>query len=314
MDQIRDVLMSWRAMDVIDLAREDRDAVVAILNLLCDDDVTVRLRALSAMKEILSGSDEGVRTFVLNHGFESIVNCLTDDDSRVPPRAAGVLSVLLDGVVLDEARFALLLDAVASRAQCEDVLTCISFIDLLKKAEIQSPGEGISMKIRSLASSGSLWARLMGLRVLINLGSLDGYWKSLRDSIEALLSTGNDLLIELALDLLDDSLEFQGTPEMMKELVRFIAILKAAEVNENSVFLRTRMGSVRKKLEDVLLSYYRSRPVEAVEAIGDLLREGRSEDALVLMFIIGRTDLLIRVWVENVEPELIELLKASQTA
>ncbi|CAD5243449.1 hypothetical protein [Thermococcus camini] len=313
MDQIREMLTSWQAMDVINIANDDDHVLMSLLGLLEDDDSTVRLRALMAIGKLLEDSDTGVRTLILSQGFMSLAGRLTDEDPRVVYRALEVLTPLLENTPLDEERFLVLLDAAAQVMAGGDTLTCLSILDLFERVRVPPLGKDGLSKIRSLVFSDSLWTRLLGLRVLLNMGTIAGYWEFLTASMASLISSGNALMIELGIDLLEEVLEFHATPEMMRRLVRFTSLLRAVETGEENVFLRTRAGEVRKDLENVLFSYYTSRHEEALDAVRSLLSDGRGEDALFLLFIIGKTDLLLRMWEENggIEPDLVEALRPS---
>ncbi|NJE30430.1 hypothetical protein E3E38_05110 [Thermococcus sp. 18S1] len=315
MDQIKEILTSWQAMDVINIANDDDHVLMYLLGLLDDDDSTIRLRALVAIGKLLEDSDAGVRTLILNQGFMSLAGRLTDEDPRVVYRALEVLTPLLENASLDEERFIVLLDAAAQVMAGGDTLTCLSILDLFERVQVPPLGKDGLSKVRSLVFSDSLWARLLGLRVLLNMGTIAGYWEFLAASMASLLSSGNALMIELGIDFLEEVLEFHVTPEMMRRLVRFTSLLRAVETGEENVFLRTRAGKVRKDLENALFSYYSSRHEEALEAVRSLLSDGRGEDALFLLFIIGKTDLLLRMWEENggIEPELIEVLRPSRS-
>ncbi|ASJ08466.1 hypothetical protein A3L11_04150 [Thermococcus siculi] len=315
MDQIKEIVMSWRAMDAIDLVREDREVLVPLLRLLDEEDSTLRLRTLEVVEGILREYGDGMRKLVMKYGFESTVACLSDEDPRVVDRAGKVLSLLLRDTLLDEEGFLLLLETLAAAIDCSDVLMCTSFVDLLKGVETAPIGENGLMRIRSIATSGSLAGRLMALRVLVNMGRVDGHWRSLRKTLEVLLSSGNLLLIELAMDFLEEVAEFPGTGEMMRELLGFVFRLRYLEANGENVILRNRAVKVRAALENAISSYYRAHREEAAYLMRELLMEGRERDALFLAFVLGDADLMFRMWMEAGErPELMELLNQSQSA
>ncbi len=58
MDQIKEIVMSWRAMDIINIASEDEDVIKSLIKLLGEGDATIRLRALTA----IGGSLSKIRT------------------------------------------------------------------------------------------------------------------------------------------------------------------------------------------------------------------------------------------------------------
>lgn len=74
---------------------------------------------------------------------------------------------------------------------------------------------------------------------------------------------------------------------MVRHLPGIINVLEDIENDARSSLLRSRASKLRDKVEKILLSYYRSRREEALEAIRKLLVEGRVEEALNLTLILG---------------------------
>ncbi|AFL94938.1 hypothetical protein CL1_0733 [Thermococcus cleftensis] len=296
MNQIEEIIKSWRALDVVKLASTDRSAVLALLELLSNPDTAVRLRTLAALAELVEGTDDGTKKFLLNHGLEPLTKLLSDDDPRVVHRTIEVLARLLKSVPLDEKRFLQLLNSAVEVMKNGDTLARLSLIDLFGRIQVPSLSEEGLSKVHSIASSDFLWVRLLGLRVLLSSGRLEGYEERLVEGLESLLLSGNALTIELGIGLLMEIMRFHSTPGAMKALSRFPSILKAVETGGGDVFLRRKAAEARKNLEETLLAYYGSRHDEALEAARALLGDGRGEDALFLLFTIGRTDLLSHLW------------------
>ena len=313
MDQIRDLLMSWQAMDVINLAKNDRKTLISLINLLNDGDNSLCLRVLRAIEGVLS--DPKTKTFILKNGFEPIIGCLASGDSRIVYRSTRVLSQLLKNLSLDTERFLRLVSVMAEAADCGDPVTCLSLIELGKQLEVHNLEDGKLDVIRSIARSGPLGRRLMGLRVLLNLGKLDGLWRILRESIEDMVSTGNALFADLALDFLDDALRLPPTPEMMEELVHLIPPLRKIETEGENVILRSKARELRSKLGGLISSYYRSRGDEALRLIKKLLDHGHEREALSLVLAIGDPELMSKIWTEiRADPRSGEAQEQFQTA
>ncbi|ASJ11684.1 hypothetical protein [Thermococcus thioreducens] len=316
MDQIRELVMSWRAMDIINIANGDEYVVESLLGLLGDEDTTTRLRALTAIGKLLGDPDGKIKSVVLKKGFNRLVTLLGDEDGRIVSRTLEVLLRLLEGVQIDENRLLTLIEASVPVAERGDTFIYLSLLELFRKLQMPPLSWRVGAKIDGLLNADNIYLRTLGMRLLLNSGSLDGKGKVVLGCITDLLTSSNVLLIEAGLDFLEEVLAFHLSPDMMKHLVRFLHVLKGLENGAESVLVRSRASSVRTEVERVLFSYYRSRTEEALEVIKELLLGRHVEEALHLALILGGTSLLLSLWTGesgDPDPKLMELLMPSRT-
>ncbi|WP_258083171.1 HEAT repeat domain-containing protein [Thermococcus thermotolerans] len=316
MDQIRELVMSWRAMDIINIANGDEYVVESLLRLLGDEDTTTRLRALTAIGKLLGDPDGKIKSVVLKKGFSRLVTLLGDEDGRIVSRTLEVLLRLLEGVQIDENRLLTLIEASVPVAEREDTFIYLSLLELFRKLQMPPLSWKVGAKIDGLLNADNIYLRTLGMRLLLNSGSLDGKSKVVLECITDLLTSSNVLLIEAGLDFLEEVLAFHLSPDMMKHLVRFLHVLKNLENGAESVLVRSRASSVRTEVERVLFSYYRSRTEEALEVIKELLLGRHVEEALNLALMLGGTSLLLSLWAgegDGPDPKLLmELLMPSR--
>ncbi len=312
MDQIREIVLSWQAMDIIEIAGGNDYVVLSLLNLLGDEDPTIRLRALTALGELLKEQDGKIRPLIIKNSFSKLVSLLGDDDPRIVTRSIEVLSQVLEGVQIDEARLSLLLNGAIDVARRDDTFLYITLLDLLGRLQLPPLGWEVRRRIDELLSSDDLYVKTVGARLLLSSGNLEGRGRTVLECVRGLLDSGNVLLIETGLSFLEEVLTFHLSTETMAYLVEFLSLLKGIENGAENVIIRARASNVRTELEKVLSSYYSSRPEEALEVIRGLLVRGRAEDGLTLALIVGGTPLLLRLLEEEAgrgDSELAGILK-----
>ncbi|WP_297091384.1 hypothetical protein [Thermococcus sp.] len=316
MDQIRELVMSWRAMDVIDIANGDEYVVTSLLRLLEDEDTTTRLRALTALGELLKDPDGKTKSAVLRNGFNRLVALLGDKDSRIVSRTLEVLLRLLDGMQIDEIKLLTLIDASVPVAERGDTFIYLSLLDLFRKLQMPPLSWRSRARIDGLLNADNMYVRGLGMRLFLNSGNLDGRSEAVLECITDLLTSNNVLLIEAGLDFLEEVLAFHLSADMMRRLVSFLNVLKNIENGAENILIRSRASNVRTEVEKVLFSYYRSRKEEALGVIKELLLEKRVEEALNLALILGGASLLLSLWAredDGLDPTLMELLMPSRT-
>jgi hypothetical protein len=316
MDQIRELVMSWRAMDIIDIANGDEYVVTSLLNLLEDEDTATRLRALTALAELLKEQNGRIKSTVLRNGFNRLMVLLRDEDSRIVSRTIEVLLRLFDGIQIDEFRLLALIDAVVPIMERDDTFLHLLVLDLFGELQMPPLSWKSRERINELLSSNNLYIQALGMRLFLNSGSLDGKGREVLECISHLMRSDNVLLVETGLDFLEEVLAFHMSPDMMKSLVGFLPILKDIENRAENVLIRSRASNVRTEVEKALFSHYGSKKDEALEVMRELLLKGRVEDALNLALIIGGTALLIKLWEEDPEgadPRLADLLGFPKT-
>jgi len=315
MDQIREIVMSWQALDIIDIAGGDEYVVRSLLNLLEDDDPTVRLRALTALNELLKESDGRLRRTILREGFVRFVSLLDGPDGRVVARTIEVLRNLLSGSQIDEDKLLLLIDGSISVVRRGDTFLYVSFLDLLKSLELPPLSWRSRMKVEELLSKDDIHVKAIGMRLLLDSGSLEGRDGEVISGIIKLLKSENVLLLEKGFEFLQEVLTFHLLPSTMELLVGVLSVLKEVEGSAENVILRSRAASVRTELERTLFAYYNTRRDEALEVIKRLMERGDVEAGLNLALILGGTSLLLKLWEEDAENSdlpLIDLLKSSK--
>ncbi|ASJ15462.1 hypothetical protein [Thermococcus radiotolerans] len=315
MDQIRELVMSWRAMDIIDIANGDEYVVTSLLGLLRDEDAATRLRALTALGELLKEQNGRIKSTVLRNGFNRLTVLLGDEDGRIVSRTIEVLLRLFDGVQIDELRLLALIDAVVPVVERNDTFLYLSVLDLFGKLQMPPLSWKSRERINELLSSDNLYLQALGMRLFLNSGSLDGKGRAVLECISGLMTSDNVLLVEAGLDFLEEVLAFHMSPDMMGPLVGFLPILKDIENGAENVLIRSRASNVRTEVEKVLFSYYSPRKDEALDVMREFLIEGRVEEALNLALIIGGTALLMKLWEEDpegVDPRLADLLGFSR--
>lgn len=292
MDQIKEIVMSWRAMDIINIASEDEDVIKSLIKLLGEGDATIRLRALTAIGELIKNTDGKVKSEVLKMGLGRLLDLLRDSDGRIVSRALEVLSKLLEGMVINDQRLLALINASIPLAERGDTFVYLSLLELFRGLQVPSPSERVREIIDDLLSSNNLYVRGLGMRLLLSSGGLDGNEKTAMECAVGLLTSDNALLMETGLNFLEETIEFHPTPRVVRHLPGIINVLEDIENDARSSLLRSRASKLRDKVEKILLSYYRSRREEALEAIRKLLVEGRVEEALNLTLILGGKSLL----------------------
>ncbi len=97
-EEIRNLILSWRIVDAVELALRDTGVLRILLKLLEDRDGTTRTRAFMALNEVVKRGDERVRFTVATEGFDAILRGLSSGDSKVAMKAVRVLKNLVEGV------------------------------------------------------------------------------------------------------------------------------------------------------------------------------------------------------------------------
>ncbi|NJE05818.1 hypothetical protein E3E36_06605 [Thermococcus sp. M36] len=295
MGQIRELVLSWRAEGMVKSSWDDQGAVTSLLELLDEGDAATRVRALVVLGELLKNSRGAVRSQVMEVS-ERLVALLGEGDRRVAAKALDVLTVLLDGAHVSERMLLAMVDVAESMANSGDTFLYLSVLDLLREVRLPALSKRGEARIRALLSSKNPYIKIIGIRLSIGYGMPPETSGNVLAGILELMDSGRVILLETALDLLEEALE-TGLPDgAMPHLVGFLGALGDLGSGGQDIFLRSRALDVQSKVERILFEYYDGRRGDAVEVIEALIRSRRVKDAINLALILGGTPLLLRLW------------------
>ncbi|WP_238516409.1 hypothetical protein [Thermococcus onnurineus] len=293
-DKIRELILSWQMRDVVKLSQDSEGVLLTLIELLSEEDSITKIRALSALEEILKGADKKTKSLILRNGFDAIVGTLREEDERLKVRALRVLKRLLEGNPLTKNQLSKLVDALVSLGSDNDGLSWLEAVELTEKISTAYPIDGVLSRINSLLTSFNLREKALGIRLLLALGGFsEENWDPIVSGISELLRSEDPLLVEVGLDAAANMLKLPIVLPMERILGNILPALKKLTKGADTLVLRAKARKVMSLLEGALYNYYRSRPIEARNAVRKFLSEGFVEEAMILSLVVGDSSLLL---------------------
>ncbi|WP_157723200.1 hypothetical protein [Thermococcus barossii] len=309
-DELREMVLSWQINEAVELALRDSDVLLMLLDMVGHGDEDTKVRALLALGEVLKKGDDRTKLLVMNNGFGTIVSALESGSPRLVTKALRVLSVLVDGFPLRKDEFLYLVDVLVSLISDPKMeFASIEMANLVTKLTTSHPSPAIRSKISWLVSHENPRLKGMGLRLLLNVFVFTGDSKSvltlLEEASDLLLGDGDDLLRDFVLDVLLEALHAELPGESIKSLPRLLSRVKKLAVQSDDFLIRSKAKKLQGRIEEILASYYRSRPDEAKNVLHRLVLEGEYEMAMDLAISLG-DEFLLRWLSKTLEHEGIE--------
>ncbi|NJD99003.1 hypothetical protein E3E26_04275 [Thermococcus sp. LS1] len=293
-DKIRELILSWQMRDAVKLSRDSEEVLLALIELISEEDRITKIRALSALGEVLKGADKKTKSLILGNGFDAIVGTLREGDERLKVRALRVLKRLLEGNPLTKNQLAKLVDALASLVSDNDGLAWLEAVELTGNISTTYSIDGVLSRIDPLLTSPNLREKALGIRLLLALGGpSEENWGSIVSGIAELLRSKDPLLVEVGLDSAADMLNLPIALPMERIIENILPALKEFTKSADTLVLRAKAREVIGLLEGALYNYYRSRPIEARNAVRKFLSAGFVDEAMMLSLVVGDSSLLL---------------------
>ncbi|SEW15607.1 hypothetical protein [Thermococcus thioreducens] len=308
-DELRELVLSWQIKEAVRLAMEDSDVLLMLLDLVREDDVNTKVRALLALYEVLKGEDGETKLLVINEGFDAIISALKSKEPRLVTKSLKVLSALVEGFPLRKEEFLKLVDILVELVKDPGMeFASIEMAELVTKLTVAQPSPAVRSKVAWLISSDNPRLKGMGLRLLLNIFVFTGDPKSFKTLLEGaseLLLSDDDILVDFVLDVLAEALQ-RGVPEdAMKVLPRVLSRVKRIVARSDDFFIRSKAKRLARMGEEALYNYYRSRPEEAKNTLHRLVLNGEYSTAMDLAISLG-DEFLIKWLSKTLEKEGVE--------
>jgi hypothetical protein len=284
--KIRSFVLSWQMREAVQRAAEDEDALSELLQLLKEDDDSVKMRVLSALEEVVRDSENSVRVNVLKEGFPLFLDAIVRNES-LASRALSVLARLIEGVPLPKRMINDLLGVLSNILLKGDNLLWIDIVDMVSKLQPPLPEETVGYVV-PLLDSENPGARSVGIRLVLlleNPGEVG--WSKILGVLGDLIRFGDPLVVGTALDSVMSILSSPyGVP--MEYVVRMLySPLKNITSSDHDAFIKGQAREVMSLLYGAVSNYYRSRPDDGRELAAKLMKEGLLEEAIFVAMAAG---------------------------
>lgn len=277
-----ELVTSWQFREAVQLALDDEDALVEVVRLLRSDDLAVVVGALSVLEEAIPQIGDGAKFRVLREGFDDLLR-LVRADVPVARRAVGVLRQLLSSVPLSRNQLVKLVEVLAEVAGGEN--GPILLPDLFELASKLRPifFDELVDPIRKMVTSDNPNVALLGakLAVTMEIPAFIG-WRDVLDALSRVLRGENAVAAELALEVVSNLGSLLLEAPILCVIKSLYSPLKMLSRDGSDAVIRGRAMGVFKRFREAVFSYYRTRPSEARANAEELLREGFTEEAILV--------------------------------
>ncbi|WP_297091386.1 hypothetical protein [Thermococcus sp.] len=308
-DELREMVLSWQIKEAVRLALEDSDVLLMLLDLVREDDVNTKVRALLALYEVLKKGNEETRLLVINNGFDAVISSLKSKEPRLVTKSLKVLSALAEGFPLRKEEFLELVDILVELVKDPEMeFASLEMAELVTKLTVAHPSPAVRSKVTWLLSQDNPRLRGMGLRLLLNIFVFTGDTKSFETLLEEaseLLLSDDDILVDFVLDVLSEALQGDVPDDAIKVLPRVLSRVKRVAARSDDFFMRSKAKKVTRRVEEALYNYYRSRPDEAKNVLHRLVLNGEYAMARDLAISIG-DEFLLKWLSKTLEREGVE--------
>ena len=301
-NNLLELVTSWRFREVVRLALDDEDALVEIVRLLRFDDCSVVVGALSALGEALPYLSEGGKFRVLREGFDDLIRLL-NSDVPVARRAIFILTHLLSSVPLSRNHLVSLVEILSEVAGGENGLILLH--DLFELASKPRPifFDELVEPVRRMVTSDNPNVALLGARLAVTMGiPVFIGWRNVLNALARALRGKNAVAVELALEVVSDLGSLLLEAPILYVIKSLYPPLKTLSSSGADAFIRGRAVEVFERFRKAVFNYYRTRPLEAGNDAEELLKEGFTEEALLVASASGYSVNLLMRKVEGLVP------------
>ena len=295
--KVESLLRTWRMRDAVKLALQDERALEELLSLIDEDDVSVQIRALSALLELVRGANWRLRKKILETGFKHIINALKSDDVRVLWRTLAILSYLLKNNPLNGEKLSKLVRVLLLTAKTHNGLVWDGLLSAVENIRAPCMSDEVAEFLLEKVRNGSYEEAAIASLILLNSGAVERHgWKSVVERVGEIISTGDPELIEAGLHAAMKLTKLPTVFPMDVVMKSLIPSLRRFISTCNDPIRKQTAIEVFDRLRDMVVRYYRVRPREAQRIAEELSRLGLLEEAYLIASNVASVGGLVSLW------------------
>ncbi len=281
-NNLLELVTSWQFREAVQLTLEDEDAFNEVVSLLHSDDPGVVAGVLSVLEEAIPSLGDGAKFKLLREGFDDLIR-LIQADVPLARRATSVLRRLVSSVPLSKGQLVRLVEVLGKVAGGENGPILLG--DLFELASKLRPifFDEVVDPVRRMVTSEDPNVTLLGAKLAVTMG-IPGFigWRDVLNALSRVLREENAVVVELALEVVAELSPLIPEAPIISVIKSLYSPLKALSSGGADAVIRKASSEVFEHFREAVVNYYRARPLEAREAAEELLREGFTEEAVLV--------------------------------